>query len=157
MLVAESSPMPSPLKMAKMLNEQINVDNFMPAMCLNASNLIVTYDEHVLVHNFKFGVLYQKYGQITEEELFGNNETSPAFDEFLEMLGQRIKLEGHKGKTLFTNIEDVTKVLCRVHSCSLASRGFQSDCDAKLLSRFGVRVLRPMLALLNDDPKIWVS
>ncbi|XP_048480994.1 rap1 GTPase-activating protein 1 isoform X7 [Plutella xylostella] len=93
----ESSPMPSPLKMAKMLNEQINVDNFMPAMCLNASNLIVTYDEHVLVHNFKFGVLYQKYGQITEEELFGNNETSPAFDEFLEMLGQRIKLEGHKG------------------------------------------------------------
>lgn len=87
----------SPQKMAKMLNEQINVDNFMAVMCMCASNLIATYDEHVLVSNFKFGVLYQKYGQTTEEELFGNNETSPAFDEFLEMLGQRIKLKDHKG------------------------------------------------------------
>lgn len=88
--------MPSPLKMARMLNEQVNVD-FMAAMCLNASSLIATFDEHVLVSTFKFGVLYQKYGQTTEEELFGNNETSPAFDEFLEMLGQKIKLKDHKG------------------------------------------------------------
>ncbi|KAJ2945575.1 hypothetical protein O0L34_g397 [Tuta absoluta] len=92
-----SSIQPSPLKMAKMLNEQVNVDNFMAVMCLNASSLVATYDEHVLVNTFKFGVLYQKYGQTTEEELFGNNETSPAFDEFLEMLGQRIKLKDHKG------------------------------------------------------------
>ncbi|XP_052756915.1 rap1 GTPase-activating protein 1 isoform X2 [Galleria mellonella] len=92
-----SSMTPSPLKMAKMLNEQVNVDNFMPVMCLNASQLIAAYDEHVLVNSFKFGVLYQKYGQTTEEELFGNNETSPVFDEFLEMLGQRIKLKDHKG------------------------------------------------------------
>lgn len=84
--------------MAKMLNEQINVDNFIPVMCLHASSLIATYDEHVLVNNFKFGVLYQKYGQTTEEELFGNNQTSPAFEEFLELLGQRIKLKDHKGK-----------------------------------------------------------
>lgn len=92
-----SSIMPSPLKMAKMLNDQVNVDNFMAVMCLNASQLIAGYDEHVLVNNFKFGVLYQKYGQTTEEELFSNNETSPVFDEFLDMLGQRIKLKDHKG------------------------------------------------------------
>ncbi|XP_049876492.1 rap1 GTPase-activating protein 1 isoform X2 [Pectinophora gossypiella] len=92
-----SSIMPSPLKMAKMLNEQVNVENFMAVMCLSASSLIATYDEHVLENTFKFGVLYQKFGQTTEEELFGNNETSPAFDEFLEMLGQRIKLKDHKG------------------------------------------------------------
>lgn len=90
--------------MAKMLNEQINVDNLMAVMCMCASSLIATYDEHVLVTNFKFGVLYQKYGQTTEEELFGNNETSPAFDEFLEMLGQRIKLKDHKGKQKQMNI-----------------------------------------------------
>ncbi|KAG6443406.1 hypothetical protein O3G_MSEX002824 [Manduca sexta] len=92
-----SGIMPSPLKMARMLNEQMNVENFMAVMCLNASTLIAAYDEHVLVNSFKFGVLYQKYGQTTEEELFGNNETSPAFDEFLEMLGQKIKLKDHKG------------------------------------------------------------
>ncbi|XP_072944960.1 rap1 GTPase-activating protein 1 isoform X3 [Epargyreus clarus] len=101
--VTRSGIMPSPLRMVKMLcaertlNEQVNVDNFMAVMCLNASSLIATYDEHVLVNNFKFGVLYQKYGQTTEEDLFGNNETSPVFDEFLEMLGQKIKLKDHKG------------------------------------------------------------
>ncbi|XP_041981956.1 rap1 GTPase-activating protein 1 isoform X3 [Aricia agestis] len=87
----------SPLKMAKMLNVEVNVDNFTAVMCLNASSLIAAYDEHVLVNTFKFGVLYQRYGQTTEEEIFGNNDTSPAFDEFLDMLGQRIKLKNHKG------------------------------------------------------------
>ncbi|VVC90399.1 unnamed protein product [Leptidea sinapis] len=95
--ITNSGVLPSPLRMAKMLNEQVNVDCFTAVMCLNASSLIATYDEHVLVNTFKFGVLYQKYGQTTEEELFGNNETSPVFDEFLDMLGQRIKLKDHKG------------------------------------------------------------
>lgn len=94
---SRSGIMPSPLKMAKMLNEQVNIDNFTAVMCLNASSLIAAYDEHVLVNCFKFGVLYQTYGQTTEEELFGNNETSPAFEEFLDMLGQKIKLKDHKG------------------------------------------------------------
>lgn len=98
--------MPSPLKMAKMLNEQMNVDSFTAVMCLNVSSLIAAYDEHVLVNIFKFGVLYQKFGQTTEEELFCNNETSPVFDEFLEMLGQRIKLKDHKGKII--QIDDRT-------------------------------------------------
>ncbi|CAB3234010.1 unnamed protein product [Arctia plantaginis] len=92
-----SGIMPSPLRMAKMLNEQVNILNLNAVMCLNASSLIAAYDEHVLVNCFKFGVLYQTYGQTTEEQLFGNNETSPAFEEFLDMLGQRIKLKDHKG------------------------------------------------------------
>ncbi|CAK1555815.1 unnamed protein product [Leptosia nina] len=95
--ITNTGALPSPLRMAKMLNEQVNVDNFSAVMCLNASSMIAAYDEHVLVNTFKFGVLYQKYGQTTEEDLFGNNETSPVFDEFLEMLGQRIKLKDHKG------------------------------------------------------------
>ncbi|XP_023032584.1 rap1 GTPase-activating protein 1 isoform X1 [Drosophila willistoni] len=88
---------PSPSKMVKLLNEQIHVDNFMPVLCPKASQLISVYDEHVLVSQFKFGVLYQRYGQTTEEELFGNQQTSPAFEEFLDVLGQRIRLKEHKG------------------------------------------------------------
>uniref|UniRef100_A0A182P950 Rap-GAP domain-containing protein n=1 Tax=Anopheles epiroticus TaxID=199890 RepID=A0A182P950_9DIPT len=88
---------PSPIKMARLLNEQINVDSFMPVLCPKASALIASYDEHVLVTNFKFGVLYQRFGQTTEEELFCNSETTPAFDEFLDVLGQRIRLRDHKG------------------------------------------------------------
>lgn len=110
-IFSDSGIMPSPLRMAKMLNDQVNVENFMAVMCLNASSLIAAYDEHVLVNTFKFGVLYQKYGQTTEEELFGNNETSPAFDEFLEMLGQRIKLKDHKGNKI---IHIIFTFLCTI-------------------------------------------
>lgn len=91
------SPHPSPGKMARLLNEQINVEHFAPVLCPKTSALIASYDEHVLVSNFKFGVLYQRYGQTTEEELFGNNGTSPAFEEFLDVLGEKIKLKDHKG------------------------------------------------------------
>lgn len=91
------APNPTPVAMAQTLNDQITVDNFVAIMCPKASQLIAGYDEHVLVPNFKFGVLYQRCGQTTEEELFGNNSTSPAFEEFLEVLGQQIKLKDHKG------------------------------------------------------------
>lgn len=91
------APNPSPVKMARLLNDQLNVDNFMPVMCSRTSSLIASYDEHVLVSNFKFGILYQRHGQTTEEELFCNTNSSPAFEEFLDSLGQRIRLKDHKG------------------------------------------------------------
>lgn len=90
-------PNPTPLKMARVLNEQISTEQFLPVSCPKASNSIAQYDEHVLVPNFKFGVLYQLPGQTTEEELFANREMSPAFEEFLDTIGQRIKLKDHKG------------------------------------------------------------
>lgn len=86
-----------PSKVAKMLNEQLTVENFAPVICPKSSSLIASYDEHVIVSTFKFGILYQLFGQTTEEELFCNTTVSPAFDEFLEVLGQRIKLKDHKG------------------------------------------------------------
>lgn len=45
----------------------------------------------------KFGVIYQQYGQTTEEELFGNVEHSEPLNEFLEMLGERVELKGFEG------------------------------------------------------------
>lgn len=87
----------TPIKISRLLNEQLLVDQFTPVMCPLASNLIQCYDEHLLVVNFKFGVLYQKYGQTIEEELFANNDSSPEFEEFLEVLGKKIKLKDHKG------------------------------------------------------------
>ncbi|XP_050298130.1 rap1 GTPase-activating protein 1 isoform X2 [Anthonomus grandis grandis] len=90
-------PNPSPARMAKLLNDEVNVDNFQPVLHPKSSQLIANYDEHVLVTTFKFGVLYQKHRQTTEEELFSNRVTSPAFDDFLSLLGQRIQLKDHKG------------------------------------------------------------
>nr|CAD7444326.1 unnamed protein product [Timema bartmani] len=80
-----------------LLNEQLNVDKFTAVLCPRASQPIAAYDEHVLVSKFKFGILYQRFGQINEEELFSNMHTSAALDEFLALLGQKIHLKDHKG------------------------------------------------------------
>lgn len=91
------TPNLNPIKIIQLLNDQINVDSFMPVLCPKSSQLIASYDEHVLVTNFKFGILYQRFGQTTEEEIFSNNTTTKEFEEFLDMIGQRIKLKEHKG------------------------------------------------------------
>ncbi|XP_053704402.1 rap1 GTPase-activating protein 1-like isoform X5 [Synchiropus splendidus] len=88
---------PNVVQMAKLVCEEVNVDRFYPVLYPKASRLIVTFDEHVISNNFKFGVIYQKFGQTTEEELFGNSEESPAFTEFLEFLGEKIELHNFKG------------------------------------------------------------
>lgn len=106
------------------------------------SQLIVAYDEHEVNNTFKFGVVYQKFGQVrdvliwinilqlillhntiwyyvfsiayfipvsvlchfrvsssqtSEEQLFGNNEETAAFKEFLSILGDNIELQDFKG------------------------------------------------------------
>ncbi|XP_042582382.1 rap1 GTPase-activating protein 1-like isoform X3 [Cyprinus carpio] len=88
---------PNVVQMAKLVSEEVNVDRFYPVLYPKASRLIVTFDEHVISNNFKFGVIYQKFAQTSEEELFGNNEESPAFVEFLEFLGEKIELHDFKG------------------------------------------------------------
>ncbi|KAF5905647.1 rap1 GTPase-activating protein 1-like isoform X2, partial [Clarias magur] len=88
---------PNVVQMAKLVCEEVNVDRFYPVLYPKASRLIVTFDEHVISNNFKFGVIYQKFGQTSEEELFGNNVESPAFIEFLEFLGEKIELHDFKG------------------------------------------------------------
>ncbi|XP_029993689.1 rap1 GTPase-activating protein 1-like isoform X12 [Sphaeramia orbicularis] len=88
---------PNVVQMAKLVCEEINVDRFFPVLYPKASRLIVTFDEHVISNNFKFGIIYQKYGQTSEEELFGNSVESPAFVEFLEFVGEKIELHNFKG------------------------------------------------------------
>ena len=78
---------PSPVKLAQLVAPELALDRLHPVLCPRASELIVNYDEHVLDNFFKFGLIYQKAGQTTEEELFGNQEHSKAMDEFMDMLG----------------------------------------------------------------------
>ncbi|XP_078413891.1 rap1 GTPase-activating protein 1-like isoform X7 [Cetorhinus maximus] len=88
---------PNVVQMAKLVCEEVNVDRFYPVLYPKASRLIVTFDEHVISNHFKFGVIYQKLGQTSEEELFTNNEESTAFVEFLELLGEKVELQDFKG------------------------------------------------------------
>jgi len=58
---------------------------------------LLSMEEQQQLKGFKFGILYAKDGQTKEDEMFTNVETSSAFEEFLDFLGDRIKLEGWKG------------------------------------------------------------
>jgi len=40
------------------------------------------------------GVMYCRNGQSTEEEMYNNEEAGPAFNEFLDLIGQRVRLKG---------------------------------------------------------------
>ncbi|XP_053227460.1 rap1 GTPase-activating protein 1-like isoform X1 [Podarcis raffonei] len=97
---------PNAVQMAKLLCEDVNVDRFFPVLYPKASQLIVAFDEHVISNNFKFGVIYQKPGQTTEEEVFSNTEESLGFLEFLNILGERIQLQDFRG---FRGGLDVTR------------------------------------------------
>jgi len=87
----------SALRAAKHISPDLTLDKLEPVLCPRASELIVNYDEHVLDNCFKFGLIYQKVGQVTEEALFGNRAHSKALDDFMDILGQRIDLATHKG------------------------------------------------------------
>ncbi|KAL1229440.1 Rap1 GTPase-activating protein [Trichinella spiralis] len=84
-------------RMAKFLCEDISTECFTPVMFPKGTELIMTFDEHVLVNNYKFGIIYQKFGQTSEEELFGNAEHSDKMEEFLEFIGEKVQLQNFKG------------------------------------------------------------
>lgn len=88
---------PSPATLVKAMNDTLTTERYIPATSLRSSELIAAYDERGLVTTFKFGVLYQRFGQTTEEQLFANRVSSAAFDEFLSILGARIRLKDHTG------------------------------------------------------------
>uniref|UniRef100_A0A0N5AP07 Rap-GAP domain-containing protein n=1 Tax=Syphacia muris TaxID=451379 RepID=A0A0N5AP07_9BILA len=88
---------PSASAMARLLCDEVVADRFFPVAFPGGSEMILQYDEHVLTNTYKFGVIYQKFGQSTEEELFGNACCSAAFDEFLELLGDRVLLKNFEG------------------------------------------------------------
>ena len=95
-LIPESAGM-SPLRVAQIVEPELSLERLSPVLCPRASQLIMAYDEHVIDNCFKFGLIYQRAGQITEEELFGNRTHSAAMDNFMGMLGQRVSLAEHKG------------------------------------------------------------
>ncbi|XP_063054275.1 rap1 GTPase-activating protein 2 isoform X2 [Engraulis encrasicolus] len=89
--------LPTAVELARMLCENVAVSRFETVSYLKAPELIAAFDEHRVSHNFKFGVLYQKEGQLTEEDILSNNEESEEFQDFLSVLGQTVKLRGFSG------------------------------------------------------------
>uniref|UniRef100_A0A4W3HFU4 Signal-induced proliferation-associated 1 like 2 n=1 Tax=Callorhinchus milii TaxID=7868 RepID=A0A4W3HFU4_CALMI len=58
------------------------------------SEQLLKLDEQGLSFQHKVGVLYCKAGQSTEEEMYNNEAGGPVFEEFLDLLGHRVRLKG---------------------------------------------------------------
>ncbi|XP_041468713.1 signal-induced proliferation-associated 1-like protein 1 isoform X4 [Lytechinus variegatus] len=54
---------------------------------------LLKIDEQGVTDHYKVGIMYCKAGQSTEEEMYNNEHASPAFDEFLECIGEKIRLK----------------------------------------------------------------
>ncbi|XP_061764256.1 GTPase-activating Rap/Ran-GAP domain-like protein 3 isoform X3 [Nerophis ophidion] len=85
----------------KSILSAMNMDRFErgPREILNPDiqkDLLVLEEQEGSV-NFKFGVLFAKDGQLTDDEMFSNEMGSEGFDKFLNLLGDSITLQGWAG------------------------------------------------------------
>ncbi|KAM4603434.1 signal-induced proliferation-associated 1-like protein 2 isoform 2-T2 [Polymixia lowei] len=58
------------------------------------SEQLLKLDQQGLTFQRKVGVLFCRAGQSTEEEMYNNEKASPALENFLELLGQTVRLKG---------------------------------------------------------------
>jgi hypothetical protein len=77
--------------------KEIKVERAIRILYPKVHEMIRKFDEHKVAYTHKFGVIYQRKNQTSEEELFRNRHSSPAFGEFLEILGDKIQLKGFNG------------------------------------------------------------
>ncbi|KAM4720155.1 GTPase-activating Rap/Ran-GAP domain-like protein 3 isoform 1-T1 [Anableps anableps] len=85
----------------KSILSAMNMDRFEkgPREILNPEiqkDLLVLEEQEGSV-NFKFGVLFAKDGQLTDDEMFSNETGSENFDKFLNLLGDTVTLQGWAG------------------------------------------------------------
>ncbi|KAL7032951.1 hypothetical protein ACKWTF_007435 [Chironomus riparius] len=70
---------------------------------------LLKLDQVFIKSELKVGVIYVKEGQFTEEQILDNNENSPMFEEFLQLLGDKVRLRGFdKYKGGLDTVHDLT-------------------------------------------------
>ena len=67
---------------------------FKTAVLPNLEQEILKIDETFIKNKHKIGLLRVKAGQTNEEDIFGNKHEPGPFNEFLNVLGERVKLLG---------------------------------------------------------------
>ncbi|XP_067682950.1 signal-induced proliferation-associated 1-like protein 2 isoform X2 [Haliotis asinina] len=55
---------------------------------------LLKVDEQGISNTYKVGIKYCKSGQASEEDMYNNEHSSPAFEEFLKLIGKKVKLKG---------------------------------------------------------------
>lgn len=54
---------------------------------------LLKLDEQGLTDHYKIGILYCRAGQSSEEDMYNNEDAGPAFNEFLDVIGKKVRLK----------------------------------------------------------------
>lgn len=94
---------PNPRGLGKPLNTKDVIDYVAPEVQISCLRLalsspqceqqILKLDEQGLTNKYKIGILYCRAGQQTEEDMYNNEEAGPAFTEFLDTIGKKVRLK----------------------------------------------------------------
>ncbi|CAK9801968.1 Rap1 GTPase-activating protein 1 [Anthophora quadrimaculata] len=97
-------------EVVRSLGKEVNVN---PPLTLgqlpDTQDELLKLDQVFIKSELKVGVLYVQENQCTEEEILDNHKNSPLFDEFLQILGDKIRLRNFdKYKGGLDTIHDLT-------------------------------------------------
>lgn len=83
------------MKIAQIHSNESNPHHELDVVALTTANSTISVAPIVQL-NFqrKVGVMYCRAGQSSEEDMYNNESSGPAFDEFLNLLGERVRLKG---------------------------------------------------------------
>lgn len=94
----------------KSLGKEININPpFTLGQLADTPEELLKLDQVFIKSELKVGVIYVKEGQESEEHILDNNENSSLFNEFLQILGDTVRLKGfEKYKGGLDTVHDLT-------------------------------------------------
>ncbi|KAL7675438.1 hypothetical protein ACOME3_001704 [Neoechinorhynchus agilis] len=94
--IAHKEPQHIYKRIVRQLDPRLYRNNLQPVSlmnCLDASRQIMEFDKKMEINAFKFGILYQRSGQTTEEAILSNRGHSEVFERFLDNIAERVRLQ----------------------------------------------------------------
>ncbi|XP_034941972.1 uncharacterized protein rsh [Chelonus insularis] len=97
-------------EVVKSLGKEVNIN---PPLTLgqlpDTPEELLKLDQVFIKSELKVGVMYVQENQFDEEEILNNNDNSPLFEEFLQILGDKVRLKGFdKYKGGLDTVHDLT-------------------------------------------------
>ncbi|ETN80860.1 Rap/ran-GAP [Necator americanus] len=92
---ADRSTRPLMRELMELICPRVSFGCMRPALqSPRVEELLMKMDEQPIYTRYKVGIMLCRAGQSTEEHMYNNEHSSPAFDEFLDFIGQRVRLKG---------------------------------------------------------------
>ncbi|EGC30055.1 hypothetical protein DICPUDRAFT_83973 [Dictyostelium purpureum] len=103
-----------------------------------------------MTKDYKFGLLYRKNGQTNENNFFSNTNESPEYKEFLEFIGEKVKLKGWENYKGGLDVKSDTTGLYSIYKTKEISINENKKFNVQIM--FHVSTLLPLYP--NDEQQL---